>query len=133
MRRIFLTLCFAAFTTAAVFGQEPATEAKGPEITFTQTKHDFGKVVYRGKPHTFEFEFTNTGDAPLVILRTELSCTCLSSDFPKKPIAPGQSGKITVTYTAKKDMGAFSNTVTVVTNATAKRHTLFVEGEVVKK
>lgn len=120
------------FCTAFAAAQEPVA-APQPQITFAQTVRNFGTVYYKGEPQVREYRFTNTGDSPLVILRTELSCTCLSADFPKKPIQPGESGVIKVKYTPKKDLGEFRNTIRVITNTVQKRHTLFAEGEVVKK
>lgn len=111
---------------------QEAREPQGAVMTFETMIHKFGDIPYRGEPRTAKFVFTNTGDSPLIILRAELSCSCLSADFPKRPVAPGETGVIEVTYTPKKDTGKFENTARIITNATVKRHTLFLEGNVTK-
>lgn len=131
MKRFLILLPAILFTVLSMQAQQ--TEKRGPEMTFEKTIHDFGEIPFKGKPRTTEFKFTNTGDAPLVILRTQLSCTCLEAEYPRKPVAPGESGIIKVTYTAKKETGEFQNTVKVVTNSEVKTYTLFVDCVVLKK
>lgn len=131
MKRFLILL--PAIILAAFVLRAQETEKRGPEITFEKTVHDFGEIPFKGEPRTTEFKFTNTGDAPLVILRTQLSCTCLEAEYPRKPVAPGESGIIKVTYTAKKETGEFQNTVKVVTNSEIKTYTLFIDCTVLKK
>jgi len=131
MKRILILLPVILFTALSVRAQE--AEKRGPEMTFEKTIHDFGEIPFKGEPLTTEFKFTNTGDAPLVIIRTQLSCTCLEAEYPRKPVAPGESGTIKVTYTAKKETGEFQNTVKIVTNSEVKTHTLFIDCTVLKK
>ena len=70
---------------------------KNAVITFTQTTHDFGTFDESEGKVTTEFEFKNTGNAPLLITRTAASCGCTTPEYPKEPIAPGKSGVIKVT------------------------------------
>lgn len=91
--------------------------AQGPAIEFVTTSHDFGNIREKGDPVTCEFEFTNTGDEPLVIISANASCGCTRPEFPKKPIKPGKTGKITVTYLPAGRPGEFAKTVKVRTNA----------------
>ena len=44
------------------------------------------------------FTFTNIGDADLEFLDVDYSCGCMSAVYPEKPVKPGKSGKIVVTY-----------------------------------
>ncbi len=44
------------------------------------------------------FTFTNIGDADLEFLDVDYSCGCVSAVYPEKPVKPGKSGKIVVTY-----------------------------------
>ncbi|MFY0672794.1 MAG: DUF1573 domain-containing protein [Bacteroidia bacterium] len=100
----------------------------GAKIDFEKKKHDFGEEPFRGKVE-HAFEFTNTGDAPLVIETHETSCHCTSAHYDKAPIMPGQKGQILVKYDATK-VGAFFRKVTVYTNA--GKQTLTIKGEITK-
>jgi hypothetical protein len=80
------------------------------------------------------FEFTNTGDAPLIIKDVKSSCGCTVPSWPKEPIAPGKSGKIEVKY--NMNPGPIRKTITVQSNAVNHPDgvvALKLKGEVIKK
>ena len=79
------------------------------------------------------FEFTNTGNANLVIIDVTAQCGCTRPEFPKQPIAPGKSGKIKVTYNPAGRPGAFDKTVTVKTNGSPSNVRLKIKGAVTPK
>lgn len=114
MKKVLKTMISAAAAlllgTATVWAGEPGVE-------FAVTSHDFGNIPEKGDPVTCEFEFTNTGDEPLVIISANASCGCTKPEIPKKPIKPGKTGKIKVTYLPMGRPGEFNKTVRVRTNA----------------
>ena len=54
------------------------------------------KACYEGGVRVFEF--TNTGNAPLIITNVQSTCGCTVPSKPKEPIMPGKSDKIEVKY-----------------------------------
>ncbi len=72
---------------------------------------DVGEIP-QGIPKPIEFEFKNTGKEPIVVTSAQGSCGCTSTDFPKTPVLPGASTKITATFNAA-NKGSFTKTVTV--------------------
>lgn len=108
-----LSLVFAmlmAFSFVSV-----AQTVGGPEITFEKDIHDFGKIKQYGNATT-EFKFTNTGNAPLIISNCKGSCGCTVPEWPRTPIAPGESAVITVKYDSKRT-GPINKSVNVTSNA----------------
>ncbi len=103
--------------------------------SFTTNYHDFGTVKEERGSVSHEFEFTNTGDTPLLIVNAVASCGCTRPQFDTKPIKPGKTGKIKVTYSTVGRPGAFSKTVRVQTNAKGNTKTvvLLIEGTVTPK
>lgn len=93
-----------------------AKEKGKPEITFKETKHDFGVVNKSAGKVSHIFEFTNTGDAPLVILSVQTRCGCTRPSYPKKPVNPGEKGEIKVTYLTDNYPGEFNKELKVKTN-----------------
>ncbi len=91
--------------------------AEGPTPVFEITSHDFGNIREADGPVSYDFEFTNAGDEPLVIISANASCGCTKPEIPKKPVAPGKSAKIKVTYLPTGRPGEFNKTVRVRTNA----------------
>jgi len=104
-------------------------DGEGAAIQFAEKAYDFGTIAEQGGPVSHEFEFTNTGDAPLMILNATASCGCTRPDFPKKPVAAGKKGVLKVTYLPKGRPGEFNKTVTVKTNSKKhKKVTLRIKG-----
>lgn len=119
-------------TAIAMFMGAAALMAGEPAIALESTSHDFGNISEDGGPVSCEFEFTNTGDEPLVIISANASCGCTRPEFPKKPVQPGKKGKIKVTYLPTGRPGEFSKSVRVRTNAPRpKRITLNITGVVI--
>lgn len=115
MKQLLLTLALV-FAATAGMGKAAAQNAQsGAEIKFQEETHDYGTVKYAGNG-TYEFKFSNTGTAPLIISDAKGSCGCTVPVWSKEPIAPGASGVITVKYDTKR-AGHFEKTVTVTSNA----------------
>ena len=103
---------------------------KGQAIaTFKVVSHDFGYIMEDNGPVSYDFEFTNTGGKPLLIVSAHASCGCTKPAYPKHPIAPGESGVIKVTYKPKNRPGTFDKVVSVTTNG--KSVSLRIKGTVV--
>ena len=92
--------------------QKPLSKAR---IEFTEKQHDFGDLV-QGESVTYKFAFQNSGTEPLMILNVQTTCGCTAPEWPKKPIPPGESGEIVVTFNSAKKMGRVNKIITVYTN-----------------
>lgn len=113
MKNQLLTL---TILTAALSGfAQDAPPASKAEIQFEKEVHDFGNVK-QGGDATTEFKFTNTGTEPLIISNAKGSCGCTVPEWPREPIAPGQSGAIKVKYDSKR-VGPINKSVTITSNA----------------
>lgn len=100
------------------------------DIKFDKLTHNFGTFSESTPVQKCTFSFTNTGNAPLIINQAVASCGCTVPEYTKSPVAPGQSGKITVTYDGKgKFPGHFKKSITVRTNAATPMVRLYVEGD----
>lgn len=107
--------------------------AQKAKISFDKTLADIGIVHENGGKVTHEFKFTNKGKAPLLIKFIETTCGCTTSKWNRKPIPPGDSDVITVTFNPKDRPGVFSKKIIVYTNATPPNIVLRLEGEVIGK
>lgn len=108
----------------------------GPKIVFKDKDNtiDYGTVTKDADDGLRKFEFTNTGDAPLVITNAKSTCGCTVADFPKTPIQPGKTGVIEVKY--NMNPGPIRKTITVETNAINVESgmvALKIKGEVIVK
>jgi len=98
------------------------------DITFTDETHDFGDIP-QGTPVSFDFNFTNTGKEPLILSNVQTSCGCTSPSWPKDPILPGKSSKITVTYNAAH-AGIFNKSITITSNGKTPTKVIYIKGNV---
>ncbi|PRP65698.1 hypothetical protein BST86_00630 [Nonlabens agnitus] len=91
-----------------------AQTAEMTSIEFENKVIDYGSIK-KGEDGKRTFVFTNTGNAPFVVSDIFSSCTCDVISKPEMPIAPGDKGKIVVTYDTKK-LGPIVKTLTVKGN-----------------
>lgn len=129
MKRIFslFAIVFISAMTFAIFAAD-----NGPVMTFDEKTYDFGTIKEVDGPVTHSFEFTNTGNEPLVIINVNASCGCTRPEYSKEPIKPGKSGKIKVTFNPAGRPGEFSKDIKVRTNEN-KRPILKITGIVIPK
>lgn len=111
-----------------------ATEmASRTSMEFDRMFHDFGEVT-PGSENTTTFSVKNTGDKPLIIEDVAASCGCTTPVKPTKPIAPGESDVITVTFTPKPgQLNEQKKNVTVTANTDPKVVKLDIRAFVVEK
>ncbi|WP_317899564.1 DUF1573 domain-containing protein [Aurantibacillus circumpalustris] len=102
------------------------------KLKIPETKKNFG-LVKRGEIIKNEFEISNSGDAPLLINDIEISCSCTTVDFPKQPILPDQSSKITVIFNTTTVYGRQDRVVYVNSNDPNSPHKLRYKGTVSAK
>lgn len=101
-------------------------------IEFRDKVYDFGTVKASKGMVVHEFEFTNTGDAPLMIISAKADCGCTRPKFDAAPVKPGKRGKIKVTFLTEGQRGYISKDIKIRTNApSAKRVTLKITGNVI--
>ena len=106
------------------------TQAQQAKIKFKSEIVDYGNIA-KGSDGVRVFEFTNTGDAPLIISDVKSSCGCTVPKKPEGPIAPGASSTIQVKYDTKR-VGPIRKTVTVYSNADEPIKALKIKGEVME-
>jgi hypothetical protein len=101
-------------------------------ISFKKDLHDFG-TVFEGDEASYEFEFTNTGTAPVIISNVQASCGCTTPSYTKDPVLPGKTGKIKAAYNTVGRIGAFNKTITITSNAENGSVVLTIKGTVLEK
>ena len=111
-----------------------AQSKKGPVMVFDRTSHDFGDVPRKGGDLIKEFRFVNEGDAPLVIKKITKSCSCMDVDYSRKPVKPGESGVIKVTYQPHKvEAGIFNKVLQIYNNSSDEVRLITIQGNSLDK
>lgn len=98
-------------------------------IKFDEDLYDFG-TISQGDIVEHTYEFTNTGDVPLIIENASASCGCTVPEWPKDPIAPGEKGKIQVKYDSKGKQGPQDKQITIRANTNPNFTKVSLKGNV---
>jgi hypothetical protein len=133
-RVIFLVAVFAVFTLSSCKKDNASNKVKGenveaaaardaeiskgsPILEWDKTEFDFG-TIEQGEKVTTTFNFTNVGEADLVVTKVAGSCGCTVPAWPKEPVTvkPGESKIIDVTFNSTGKKNKTTNTVTLTTN-----------------
>jgi len=124
MMKKLITLLFVGLISFSINAQD-----KVAKIEFKETTIDYG-TIEKGANGLRTFEFTNTGDAPLIVSKVSSSCGCTVPKKPEAPIMPGKTGEIEVKYDTNRVM-PIRKTITVLSNANTPTVTLKIKGEVI--
>jgi hypothetical protein len=123
MKKLVSILC-VAFISFGVLAQE-----KVAKIEFKTDVIDYG-TIEKGSDGVRIFEFTNTGNAPLIISNVKSTCGCTVPKKPDGPILPGETGKIEVKYDTNR-VNPIRKTITVTSNADTPNVALKIKGLVI--
>lgn len=103
-----------------------------PVIRFDTLVNDLG-TISEGEQLVAWFEYTNTGDAPLVIQGIKAGCGCTVPRWNDAPLAPGESESIRVVFNSSGKRGAQNISVIVRSNAENTREQLYLKAMVESK
>lgn len=121
----------SASTAQPAATTQPETKPDGPlpVFAFSEESHDFG-TINEGDVVEHIFEFTNSGDAPLIISSATGSCGCTVPEWPKEPIGVGEKGEIKVKFNSRKKPGVQNKTVTITSNTYPKQKRIKIKASV---
>lgn len=121
---------FIAIAIFVIAGIGTAMAQETAKIEFKSETIDYGEIK-KGSDGIRIFEFTNTGNVPLVITNVTSSCGCTIPKKPEEPIQPGETGEIQVKYNTKL-VGPIRKTITVYSNADEATKSLKIKGRVIE-
>lgn len=133
MKKLTLSIVLIMLLVSVASAQSRTTRAasgvpqKGPRIEFSQRIFNFD-TIKTGKDISCTFLYKNVGNEPLIISDARASCGCTTPSYSSKPLMPGQTGQIKVTYNSAIP-GPFLKTVVVISNAiNNQRQVLRIKG-----
>ena len=107
-------------------------ESLSTDIKWAEDSYDFGDIISPAVI-SHQFIFVNVGQSPLVILQVSASCGCVVSNWPKEPIAIGDTSSIRVAFDSEGREGVQLKKIYIAANTDPSQHTLTMQGTVVSK
>ena len=134
MVRLIFTSALLAILPCVVHADEPlSADDFAAEIAFDNTCINFGELTHESGEQKFEFKFINSGNAPLVLTYVHPSCSCVKMEYPRIPIAPGDSasikGYLNPALIHEKD---FKRNIHVRSNTVSGPNSVFLVGKLTK-
>ncbi|MEJ2699538.1 MAG: DUF1573 domain-containing protein, partial [Desulfuromonadales bacterium] len=124
-KRVSLLLLMSLLLLSAL----PAL-AQSPKLSVEGTNYNFGQV-YQGEKVEHVFNFRNSGDAPLSILKVRSSCGCTAALVSSTEVGPGETGEVRATFDSTRFRGEVVKTVYLYSNDPVRRVIqLTIHGEV---
>jgi len=123
--RLFYAIIIIALNSALVFGQEA-------EFSINKAVYKFPKTA-EGILLKHTYLVTNTGDAPLIILDYKVSCSCTKVILPTKPILPGETFDLVVTFDTNGKYNFQDRIIYLKTNTKKQSHKVRFKVNVIPK
>lgn len=102
-----------------------------PQATWLERNHDFGVFHEKDGKVRCQMRVTNTGSAPLLIVKAQAGCGCTGIDYPELPIMPGDTATVSLSYNPSGRPGQFTKQAIIFTNTDTKRTILEISGNVI--
>ena len=115
-----------------ITADQPIDTVNVAKMTFDHIRYRYGEVE-EGAIVTHTFTFTNTGKAPLIISEAKSTCGCTVPEWPKEPIAVGESNEITVRFNTANKKKYQTKPVFITANTHPSETTLYLIGSVKEK
>ncbi len=106
--------------------------AAQPKVEVPVNKQSFGSVK-RGEVVELRYEVKNSGNSPLLLFASQVSCSCTQVEFSKEPIPPGKSTTVVLKFDTKSVWGRQDRYVYITSNDPKGEIALRYKGQVSKE
>lgn len=122
---LFLLCLNAVISTAAM------NAATNDSIVFDKLMHPFSSFPEDGDPQTCQFRFTNHGKKLVAVAKVQTTCGCAVASYTSKPVRPGETGTIRITYHPQGRPGRFNRSALVQFSGSPQVVKLIITGNVI--
>lgn len=132
-----LQSCNSKYDKRYIFGKNATSyeissnevKVKGSYLRLDKNSYDFGTVrSKKTKVVSINCTIENTGIAPLLILKADVSCGCLSVEYPKEPITQDKKAVLKISIDLKGQEGVFNKTIFLKSNAVNDVELIKIQG-----
>lgn len=110
-----------------------AAWADGPKLTFPDGNDIRLGLIKKDVVVTDSVRITNSGDAPLNVLKVATTCSCTVAGYPHDPVMPGDTVVIKVSFDSHgRSPGGFMKILTVRCDDEKGVYKIYVSGDVAR-
>lgn len=102
------------------------------DVQWSNIAYDFGALPRESYELKHDFIFINDSNSPVTISYAVASCSCLSLDWTRDPVAPGSQGKVSVVYFKERAADSFEKVISVFFKGSLKPQLLRISGSFVE-
>lgn len=130
MRRILAIIFIMLAVAISAFSQGKPVATATSSFVADHTEWDFGKIKETKGKVTHTFTLTNRTKKPALINHAIAYCSCTTVSYDKRPVPPGKTTSIKVTYNPEGHKGVFRKEITIRTDNNKQMFKLRIKGEV---
>ncbi|MFI3263396.1 MAG: DUF1573 domain-containing protein [Rikenellaceae bacterium] len=108
-----------------------ATEAQN-RVEYSKKEHDFGTIEELGGDVVCEFIVKNISPSPIVISKVHNSCSCVTTNYSRKPIYSQETDTLRVKFDPRFRSGSLHKNITMYISGDSIPTVLTIKGIVVK-
>ncbi len=101
-----------------------------PVMSFETDTYDFKEWKEVDGPFSYTYNFTNTGDEPLVISKIQSGCGCSSTSWSTGKIMPGKKGFVKVDFNPKRQAGRHNKRIKIYANTANEYEIVTMKGHI---
>lgn len=120
------------FVRNPISAQGVIDSTQAAKFEFEEVIFDFG-TIKEGEIVDHAFKFKNVGKMPMVITEATSTCGCTVPNYPKQPIAAGESGVINVQFKSENRVGFQDKPISLYANTLPGKTVIRVRGRVTEK
>lgn len=135
--RVFIGILIAAVSLGCGSPNGTTTKQTGRIIEITDTTLAAGgsDTVRFGRLHSGEtgvkrFRLRNSSSQTLVVARYEVSCQCVTPEFERRPLRPGEETPLSIRFDSRGERGWQMKLLKLYTTQSAEPLRIFVEADV---
>lgn len=126
IRFLFVFSVWMLINIHFLYSQTPSTTLISTERAF-----DFGQIKEKDGKVSHTFTFQNRGKSLVTIENVATGCGCVTFEYSKEPIKPGEIRELTATYNPAYRPGFFSKEIVVLSNNRQNYTRIWIKGDVI--
>ncbi|WP_026366812.1 DUF1573 domain-containing protein [Bacteroides sp. 14(A)] len=120
-------------TIIAIGNSKSSKDSLAAYLVISPSKYDFGTISQKEHPElNIYFNIENKGRSPLVIQKADVSCGCVSVDYPQYPIPSQEKTKLLVHIKTTKQLETFNKVIFIKSNANNDVELIRIKGRITR-